>query len=66
MFLYCENLQVDLSNWTTKKMKDISYAFEGCEKLNCDFNKWEINKKTTDIDSAFDGCISLTNIPDWY
>ena len=66
MFVDCEKLQADLSNWSTKKMKDMGYAFERCEKLNCDFNKWKIDKKITDIDGAFDGCISLKNIPDWY
>lgn len=46
MFLGCENLKADLSEWKLngRKLNDVTAMFKSCRIFECDLSSWEISK----------------------
>lgn len=63
MFRGCSNLTtIDVSNWDTNAMTDMSYTFNKCSNLrNIDVANWKTGN-VTKLDFIFEGCSSLTQI----
>ena len=62
-FSGCKSLtSIDLSNFNTNNVKDMSYMFDGCSSLTSlnlsNFNTNNVN----DMYAMFDGCSSLTSL----
>lgn len=50
----------------THEVTDMSYMFYGCEKLaSLDYSSWDVSALEASED-MFEGCNSLTELPDWY
>ncbi len=63
MFYDCSSLtNIDLSNWNTSNVTDMSSMFYNCKSLtNIDLSSWNTSN-VTDMSSMFYNCSSLTNI----
>ena len=63
LFSGCSNIyEIDLSNFNTSKVSDISYMFNGCKQLySLDISFLDVSK-VRDIRYLFKGCSSLTYI----
>ena len=51
MFCYCSNLKIikNIENWQLPNIKDVSYMFSGCTKLDVDLSNWDL----TNIKKSF-------------
>lgn len=59
---------IDISEWDVSNIKNMSYAFIGCEDFNCDLSNWNVSN-VEDMDFMFYQCKTLAknnNIPTWY
>ena len=69
MFRLNRFVNVDLSNWNTQGLEDISYAFSGCYRQDLDKLKhWNVSSVVSMNECFGDGAgsISGTSVPDWY
>ncbi|MDO4975231.1 MAG: BspA family leucine-rich repeat surface protein [Alphaproteobacteria bacterium] len=70
MFGVSENLtSVDLTNFDMNNVKDCSYMFFRCNKLESIVCQRGIFGSPTDLSQMFDNCNNLTSIPGglfWY
>ena len=68
MFSGCKLLTtLDVSNWDTSKVKDISWMFTNCNNITTlDVSNWNTSN-VTNIDSMFSGCtlIESLDITNW-
>ena len=64
MFYKCENLIfLDLSNFDSSNVTDMSYMFSGCKSLKIILLKSKFNtRQVTNMESMFDGCINLISL----
>ena len=60
MFSRCENIsEIDLSNFNSSQVRDMSYMFEGCSSLiSLDLSNFDTSK-VRDMYRMFEGCSSL-------
>jgi surface protein len=50
----------------THEVTDMSYMFYGCEKLaTLDCSTWDVSAVVAN-EAMFEGCTSLTVLPEWY
>ena len=63
MFQNCRSLtSVDVSNWNTSSVTDMSYMFQSCTSLTTiDVSKWDVGK-VQNMQQAFCKCTSLTTL----
>ena len=63
MFYYCSSLtSLDLSNFDTSNVTNMSYMFDGCRSLtSLDLSSFD-TKQVTNIGSMFYHCSSLTSL----
>lgn len=53
---------LDVSNWKTSKVTDMSYMFSQCANLtSLDVSKWDTSN-VTDMEYMFQGCSELTSL----
>ena len=65
MFYECLNFTgKGLDKWKLRSIKNMNYMFCGCEKLDCDLSKWNINKNVS-MKKTLKDC-NLKNKPSWY
>ena len=64
MFMGCENLDCDLSQWDVSNVQDMNHMFSGCKNLIFDLSKWNIDSLQK-FDRMFSNC-KRKFIPDWY
>ena len=63
MFQSCYELEyIDLSNFDTSNVTDMSYMFKECKKLKyLNLSNFKINCKTKEMFSVADNCNFITN-----
>ena len=65
MFYECLNFTgKGLDKWKLSSIRNMNYMFCGCEKLDCDLSKWNIDKNVS-MKKALKDC-NLKNKPSWY
>ena len=65
MFYDCLNFTgKGLDKWKLSSIRNMNYMFCGCEKLDCDLSKWNIDKNVS-MKKALKDC-NLKNKPSWY
>ena len=53
--LFNFNRNIDISLWDVSNVRDMSYMFYGCDKLNCDLSRWNTGKVER-MDCMFCSC----------
>ena len=67
MFYGCSNLKIikNIENWQLSNIKDVSYMFYKCNKLDADLSNWDLTniKDTLKVGIVYGSGISRNNYP---
>ena len=58
--MYNLNQNIDISLWDVSNVRDMSYMFYGCDKINCDLSGWNTSKVER-MDCMFCSCINFNS-----
>jgi surface protein len=65
MFEDCYKFNQPLDEWDVSKVTNMRRMFVNCREFNQDLNDWDVETYVY-TDNIFQGCDSMTMIPNWY
>ncbi len=65
MFFYCDDFNIDISNWDVSNVKNMSKMFKSCKNFKQDLNKWNVQKDANVLEMFKNSGLDEDE-PEWY